>query len=570
MGPQIQMETPETTKSPLDTPQNLHDSKDSSDHASITDGTQRDVPPSGSTIPQPPIPPEDLGPQNRMVINEMNKLLRENLDKTNITMQENQEKINASLERNVVTINSSIKEQLGTVKSQLTSLDSRIKSLESTVETRLSGFDERINEQADQMNSITKKQDKLAHQYQEMDEKITSLMKLHKENKKEIDNLKKAKSVSDADHQKAIAFRDNEISDALNLITKLQESLEEQDSLRSNLQQSFEHSKKCNSKLLTALEDKIDQVDTKTRKNNIIIDGVPETNNEVTETTVLGIINKADCNIQPADINAVYRFGTAKGKKPRSIMITLNTAKTKDLILKNIKEIKKKNGNKHLWFNKDQADSIRRKFSLLKRCHALCRQNKHNATLKGDTIHLNGKIYKYNDLSLLPEKCRPEDTKTTTSEDGLSIGYHSELVYLSNFYPCCLHYEGNAYVSAEQAFQHVKAKDAGYPRLASDIMETDNPYTIKHLGEKATPSDAWRASEISTMKSIIKEKFLQNPHLMKKLVDSPFTKFYEMTTNLKWATGNPRVNKPLVSTELTGENHQGIIIAQLKDEFKTV
>lgn len=282
---------------------------------------------------------------------------------------------------------------------------------------------------------------------------------------------------------------------------------------------------------------------------------------------MLELINKADCNIDASNINAAYRYGSAKGKKPRPVLLTLDTPKTKDIILKNIKEIKKKSGNKYLWFNKDQADSIRRKTSLLKRCHALCRQNKHNATLKGDAIHLNGKVYKYNDLSLLPDKCRPEDTKMTTSEDGLSVGYHSELVYLSNFYLCPIRYDGAIYSSVEQAFQACKVKDAGYSRLASDIMETENPYTIKHMGEKITPKDSWRANEINTMKAIIKEKFLQNPHLMNKLVNSPFTRFYEMTTNLKWATGNPNVNKQLVTNDLTGENHQGKIIGQLKDEF---
>lgn len=163
--------------------------------------------------------------------------------------------------------------------------------------------------------------------------------------------------------------------------------------------------------------------------------------------------------------------------------------------------------------------------------------------------------------------CRPEDTKITTSQDGLSIGYHSELVYLSNFYPCSIRYDGKAYSSAEQAFQACKVKDAGYSRLANDIIETENPYTIKHMGEKITPTDSWRATEIDTMKLIIKEKFLQNPHLLKKLVDSQFTSFYEMTTNLKWATGNPNVNKQLVTKDLAGENHQGNIIRQLKDEF---
>lgn len=111
--------------------------------------------------------------------------------------------------------------------------------------------------------------------------------------------------------------------------------------------------------------------------------------------------------------------------------------------------------------------------------------------LKGDSIVLEGKTYKHNDLTLLPEGCRPENTKLSYTDDGKGVGFQSELVFLSNFYPCEVQYRGHTYSSAEQAFQQRKLIDSGYTKLANEVLESDNPYTQKYTGGKITPTEKW-------------------------------------------------------------------------------
>lgn len=67
-----------------------------------------------------------------------------------------------------------------------------------------------MNKQDDQMVTLSKKHESLQSQDNEMQEKLTTLVTLAEENK-EIKRIKKDKLTTDAEHQKAIAFRDSNI-----------------------------------------------------------------------------------------------------------------------------------------------------------------------------------------------------------------------------------------------------------------------------------------------------------------------------------------------------------------------
>lgn len=137
----------------------------------------------------------------------------------------------------------------------------------------LSGLVNRMNPYDTQMESFIESQEKIQSENQILNEKLSSLTSLTNENKRELDRLKSEKATTDIEHQKAIEFHDQEIAEARKMILQLQDSLTEQQSIQTNLTQSLDHIKKCNSKSMRILDEKIDQVDSKTRKNNIIIDG---------------------------------------------------------------------------------------------------------------------------------------------------------------------------------------------------------------------------------------------------------------------------------------------------------
>lgn len=502
----------------------------------------------------------DQSLQTRMLLNEINKMLCFNQEQMKQTIE-------SSIKASTSSIQASLGNQLSDITSHLDTLESRMKSLASSVKTKLSEMELKWKSHDNQLQIINEGQIKCVKQQTHLKSEMDTMKTMIKENKKTIEKIRTEKAKLEVDHQQAIAFRDDELKESQQKIKQLETDNRELKEKIQTLNQAVSKSNKSHEKSHAELDSKIELLGTKSRKNNVIVDGIQETENENLETILLSLTDAVSCDLLPSEIHAIYRFGTARGAKPRSIMVTLESPKAKDKIIQNVKEIKRKSTNKYLWFNKDQTDNTRRRTMLLKRCHALCVKNKHEAILKSDAITLEGKTYKYEELSLLPEKCRPEDTRMVITEDGTGVGFQSELVYLSNFYPCELRYEGQVYSSAEQAFQHIKARDAGYLKLANDILHTNNPYQLKHLGTKVVPKDEWIKSEVQTLKDVVKAKFEQNEVIRKHLINSPYTKFYEMTTSLKWATGVATLHMPVDATAFIGQNHHGLILEQLKQEF---
>lgn len=71
------------------------------------------------------------------------------------------------------------------------------------------------------------------------------------------------------------------------------------------------------------------------------------------------------------------------------------------------------------------------------------------------------------------------------------------------------------------------------------------------------------------MQETIRQKFIQNEHLLKKLISDTHDKYYKMTTDHLWATGQRLTTdgKELDQSTFTGKNRTGEILSNLKWEF---
>lgn len=313
----------------------------------------------------------------------------------------------------------------------------------------------------------------------------------------------------------------------------------------------------------------IESLDNKVRSRNLVIDGINETVNEDIRQTVFDCISPTIEDLKKDQIKSAYRIGRARGKKPRSIIAVLDEETLRDSILSKAADIKKKSNNKYLWLNRDQNDSSRRKRNLVKACFNLLKYNKYECSLKGSTIYIDGKQYGYDELTLLPDKCRPENAKSRLFDNDLSLAFHSEHVFCSNMYGALFTYKDQLYTSAEQAYQVTKVSEAGYKKLATDMPGFANPYYTKSLGGNTPDPEGWNDRSETIMKEIVREKFLQNGDLMEKLIQCPSTDFYEMTLDRRWGTGVrlPHVTKEINSKAFKGNNLLGTILRDLKFEL---
>lgn len=94
--------------------------------------------------------------------------------------------------------------------------------------------------------------------------------------------------------------------------------------------------------------------------------------------------------------------------------------------------------------------------------------------------------------------------------------FRGEYYFLSNFYLSPVTYQGLTYESSENAFQAMKCKDISQRVLFTNI----SPGEAKRKGKQVDLREDWIAVREQLMYEIVKEKFIQNQILQKRLLDT--------------------------------------------------
>lgn len=140
---------------------------------------------------------------------------------------------------------------------------------------------------------------------------------------------------------------------------------------------------------------------------------------------------------------------------------------------------------------------------------------------------------------------------------GLTIKYFDgKNRYLSNFYEAPIEYNGLTYRNNEAAFQAQKVLDEKEREQFTELP----PNLAKRLGRKVKLRKDWDDVKVDIMKDICRTKFETHPSLMDRLLTTGDRKLIEGNdwNDTFWG----------VDDENGGENHLGIILMELREEFK--
>lgn len=135
--------------------------------------------------------------------------------------------------------------------------------------------------------------------------------------------------------------------------------------------------------------------------------------------------------------------------------------------------------------------------------------------------------------------------------------FSGELAFLSNMYPCKVRMKigGKEYVfdSSEAAFQAGKSEN---PKEITLFTRVKDGKDAKRLGRKITLREDWDNYRLLWMKRVVYSKFIQNPELMEKLIDTyPLTlKETNYWHDTFWGICNGK-----------GENHLGKILMEIRE-----
>ena len=133
--------------------------------------------------------------------------------------------------------------------------------------------------------------------------------------------------------------------------------------------------------------------------------------------------------------------------------------------------------------------------------------------------------------------------------------FRGEHYYLSNFYKAPVKYEGILYQNNEAAFQAMKVLDLRHRKSFKML----NPSQAKSKGRRVTLRPDWEDVKECYMYKIVKAKFEQNPILKEKLLS---------TGNKHLEEGNTWGDRTWGTTNGIGQNKLGIILMQVREEFK--
>lgn len=421
------------------------------------------------------------------------------------------------LKANMEEVSATLRESVGNIRSDLNRIEETFGTKIQRLQTDLVTVENQIKVTAGRVSTLEEinKESKTEKKIQQdrikvVEEDITAIRKTHK---LDMECLRKELRGFITEN------KDRMVSQAASIDTLHENTLEQMDELKMIAG--------GNTSDIRQLAEQVENLDNKSRKKNVVIDGLPEKESDAeTKKTLTEYIQKVIPDFQETQIVMLYRIGkpprkpkeekvkdkskhdpddTGTGmennpdavngksgkndlkdtveetpnpetreaptpsRKPRTAIVGLATPKWRDLILTNAADIRSNAGVKGFWINRDQNDNSKRKHQLVKACYNLLIENGYHCTIKGSIITMRGRQYDYEKLYMLPDLCTPFYVKSRETLDGVGLCFQSEHVFCSNFASSTIKYDGYTYKTVEHAYQCIKARDAGYTELSEDM-----------------------------------------------------------------------------------------------------
>lgn len=197
------------------------------------------------------------------------------------------------------------------------------------------------------------------------------------------------------------------------------------------------------------------------KSKNLIINGITEKPDEVPITTAVNFLKHIDPNFTAAKLENAYRVGQKPKKGNRGLLIKFKDPATKQAIMKKKSALKSNKEHSRVYCNEDlptDTRKLRQNLRIIaKRANELGYKN---TRAKGSSLLHEGKLYKENELSLLPDELKLENIRTR--DIGHGIGFFGKESFLSNHHPARFTMNEHRFLCSEQAFFYYKGIICGH------------------------------------------------------------------------------------------------------------
>lgn len=306
------------------------------------------------------------------------------------------------------------------------------------------------------------------------------------------------------------------------------------------------------------------------RDKAISINGLPEEQNENLLDKVLVNINAmiAAAIVNPIpinrnDIDMVYRTGRRNygNTFPRPVTVIFVRKGLKQWILATKKNLGWDTYSK-VTYSEDMTPEMRKHREQLKSVAAKANEGDYVVKMAGNKIHIDGVIYGYEDLDILPVELRNALPQQKNVKKG--VAFRGKDSFLSNFYQCDIRIDGELFTSVEQYYQSQKCTTCEEPDRALKIMSSDDPHYIKRIGDDCPENYEWLESKVYVMFKGLFYKFSQNESLALKLLATEKQGLFEATTDHFYGAGVGWHSKKWGLYSWEGKNIMGTLLTKVR------
>lgn len=358
---------------------------------------------------------------------------------------------------------------------------------------------------------------------------------------------------------------------AHNEISKLKNYLEDKFEFESNLERriaSLEAENKEIRNYASDLEEYVLNLDSATRKRNLVISGLGETKGETPSTLLIRIykflMTYVD-TLELSDIDCVYRLGKQGGRN-RPILCKFVKEKVRNAVASIKMNLNDEDADKKIYLNDDLPQLIKDRRADFRTIVKLAKSQNIPASMTNSKITVNNVTYSHKNLDCLPTGLKLEDARMINVQGG--IAFFSSHAWLSNFYPAPIVIQGHSFRTSEHAYQYAKAIRLGDPHTGSLILRAKKPSEAKLLGSGVKRNDKWDDDKIDVMRHVISEKFKQHKELRDKLLATGQENLIEASLDSFWGAKATLTSKSIKNNTWTGANTLGKIIAEVRLEIK--
>ena len=337
-------------------------------------------------------------------------------------------------------------------------------------------------------------------------------------------------------------------------------------------------------KMQKLVSDRLVKLETYSRRDNLLLDGVPEAASGVREDCkklVLGIIanNLKLPDIDGTRIVSCYRSGPPpsqrqrKNNVPRSILFQLQFLGDRERIWKARFNLR---GSK-MFINEDFPQEVQQRRKTLFPVLKHVQKSGKGGFLRGDRLHITEKNPATNfnktvavvDVDSLDKLLPAIDVRyITTKQNKDCFIFFGELCPLSNFHRVTVTYKYMTFPSSEHVFQYRRAEFVDDQVACANIKKAMSPLEAKRIGDNVATNPAWQENRERIMKETLRLKFQQNPAAKDFLMNISQQFIAESSpSDAVWGTGYGLEKDGATNPNLWGSNILGKVMCELRAEF---